>query len=158
MSRTSLVVPFFILKTDLICKMWILLIRTYWCKILLDCLHDALHGAGLDDDDEVNQLEGGEPRFQHFLLDILYFYLVQSDAMPAPEADSWLCFHFMIMIITCSISVIHVRRPLRPIALTPLSAGLHELALKLNLFFHTSHTHILNKFQINQNITRTAIL
>ena len=123
MSETSLVVPFFILKTDLICKIWIFLIWTYWCKILPNCLHDALHGAGLDDDDEVNQLEGEEPRFQHLLLDLLDFYLVQSDAMPAPEADSWLCFHIMIMIITCSISAKHVRRPLPPIALTPFRAA-----------------------------------
>ena len=42
-----------------------------------------LHGAGLDDDDEVNQLEGEEPRFQHILLDRLYFCLVQSDAVHA---------------------------------------------------------------------------
>ena len=81
------------------------------------------NGAGLDDDDEVNQLEGEEPRFQHLLLDLLDFYLVQSDAMPAPEADSWLCFHIMIMIITCSISAKHVRRPLPPIALTPFRAA-----------------------------------
>ena len=51
--------------------------------MLLDCLHDALHGAGLDDDDEANQLEGEEPRFQHLLPDLLDFYLVQSDAVHA---------------------------------------------------------------------------
>ena len=49
------------------CKIWILHIRTYWCKILLDC--------------QVNQLECKEPRFQHLLINLLDFHLVQSDAV-----------------------------------------------------------------------------
>ena len=40
-----------------------------------------MHGAGLDDDDEVNHLEGEEPGFQHLLPDLLDFYLLQSDAV-----------------------------------------------------------------------------
>ena len=108
MSRTSLDVPFFLLKTDLICKMWILLIRTYWCKILLDCLHDALHGAGLDYDDEVSQLKGEELRFQHLLLlDLLDFNLLQTDAVHAWSWSELLVMfpcHDQLMIITCSIS------------------------------------------------------
>ena len=53
--------------------------------ILLDCLHDALHGAGLDNDDEVSQLKGEQLRFQHLLLllDLLDFNLLQTDAVHA---------------------------------------------------------------------------
>ena len=68
---------------------WILHIRTYWCKILLDCLHDTLHGADLEDDDDVNQLEGEESRFQHLLLDLLDFCRLWPLSVPRTPRYAW---------------------------------------------------------------------
>ena len=127
---------------------WILHIRTYWCKILLDCLHDALHGAGLDDDDEVNQLEGEEPRFQHLLLDLLDFYLLQTDARcsclilkrtPGHVSMSW-----SIDDDNHLFNKRHTRPPSTAARCSGFSQcyellGMHELTLKLKPFFHTSH-------------------
>ena len=104
------------------CEFYILCIRTCWCKILLDCLHDALHGAGLDDDDEVNHLEGEEPGFQHLLPDLLDFYLLQCDAVlkrtPGYVSMSWSIDHDNHLF-----SKRHTRLPLLPpTALAPLSS------------------------------------
>ena len=118
MTRTSLVVSFFLLKTDFFCKIWILHIRTYWCKILLDC--------------QVNQLECKEPRFQHLLINLLDFHLVQSDAVHPCLLLNRLLFIFPCHVVRYCSEIIYRETQKRHIQYFTLSKLGHSKEILLN--------------------------